>query len=260
MPIILPGTQDQGRPKIFADNALDNGTPVASSTASGFSALNLKDWRPYTWWRPSTLPATITVDCTNARAADYAFIAGGHNLYSNACTVEVRGSTDGFATSDVLIASHTPTSDSAAVVMVFASAIYRHWRLRITGASAPSLSVLSIGVAVTLPTYLQGGFDPIGRKLVGDTNKNARGQVLGKVVDFEEWSGQVELTSVPWAWIRSDWLPLWTTIRARPFAFAWDADNYPGETRLVTIPDGRFETPHNIGSLCDLSFDLAGPV
>lgn len=260
MPIILPSTQPAGRPKIFADNALDNGTPTASTTASGYSALNLKDWRPYTWWKPNSLPATITVDCTNARACDYAFIAGGHNLFSNACTVEVRGSTDGFAGSDVLLASYTPTSDADAVVMIFASATYRHWRLRITGSAAPSLAVLSIGAAVTMPGYLGEGFDPTGRRLYGDTNKNSRGQVLGKVVDFEEWSQSIEFVSVPWAWIRSDWLPIWPTLRSRPFAFAWDADNYPGETRLVTIPNGRFETPHNAEALCELSFDLEGPV
>ena len=51
-----------GFPKIFHDNRFDDGTPVASTTAAGFDVLNLLDWRPYTEWQPTALPATVTAD------------------------------------------------------------------------------------------------------------------------------------------------------------------------------------------------------
>lgn len=51
------------KPKFLYDSRFDDATPVASSTAAGdFNVLNLRDWRPYTWWKPSAMPATVTVD------------------------------------------------------------------------------------------------------------------------------------------------------------------------------------------------------
>lgn len=54
-----------GFPKIFHDNRLDATTPVASTTATGFDVLNLADWRPYTEWRPTALPALVTGDAAS---------------------------------------------------------------------------------------------------------------------------------------------------------------------------------------------------
>jgi len=245
------------KPAIFHDTRFSDATPVASTTAAGYAVANLSDWRPYTWWKPTALPATITVDCATAKAADYAFIYG-HDLFTKGCTVEVRGSTDNFAASDVLVSTNTPTADTP-IALSFNSASYRYWRLKITGAGTmPSIAIAAIGAQMEFPTYLPQGFDPIGRTLMGDTNRNSRGQVLGKVVDFEQWEGDVELTAVPWSWVRATFLPAWTSaLRSRPFGFAWDVGNYPGETRLV-VAEGEFETPHNAGSLCDLTFSLRG--
>jgi len=93
------------KPKFLHDNRLDDGTPVASSTAAGnFNVLNLRDWRPFTWWKPTALPATVDEDSGVARAADYALIYG-HDLHDAQVAVEIRGSTDNFAASDVLLAT-----------------------------------------------------------------------------------------------------------------------------------------------------------
>jgi hypothetical protein len=245
-----------GKPAILHDTRFSDGTPTASSTADGYNVANLSDWRPYTWWKPVAMPAQVTVDCASAKAADYLFIYG-HDLFTKGCTVAVRGSTDNFTSSDVLVASVTPSADTP-VMLAFSSAPYRYWRLNITGSAAPSLAVAALGAMLRLPTYLPQGFDPLGRKAVGDTNKNSKGQVLGRVIDFEEWSQEVEITAITWSWVRSTWLPAWASaLRSRPFGFAWDPDNYSGEARLVSIK-GEFDTPHNAGSLCDLVFELTG--
>jgi hypothetical protein len=92
------------KPKFLYDNRLNDGTPVASTTAAGnFNVLNLRDWRPFTWWKPVSLPATVTVDSGVARPADYALIYG-HDLHDAQVAVEIRGSTDNFVASDVLVA------------------------------------------------------------------------------------------------------------------------------------------------------------
>ena len=60
------------RPAILYDNRLADAAPAASDTAAGdFDVANLADWRPFTWWRPATMPATVTVDSGAAAPVDY---------------------------------------------------------------------------------------------------------------------------------------------------------------------------------------------
>lgn len=247
------------KPHIFYDNRLADATVVASSTASGYAAANVADWRAYSWWKPAALPATLTVDCTAPRAADYALVYG-HDLYTQGCTVEVRGSTDNFAASDVLVATSTPTSNDP-LLLLFASASYRYWRVRITGAgAAPALAIAAIGARLELPSWLPQPFDPVGRQIMGQSNRNERGQALGRVIEFESWKEQIKLERVTWSWLRSTWLPAWRAhLRSTPFVFGWEVDLYPTDLKLVTAGD-KFDTPHYSGSTCDLTLDLEAVV
>lgn len=246
------------KPTFFYDNRLSDATLVASSVASGFAAASVTDWRPYTWYKPNTLPATLTVDCASAKAADYLLVYG-HNLYTKGCTVEVRGSTDNFAASDVLVASKTPTSDAPFLVL-FNSVAYRYWRLRITGAAAPSLAIVSIGARLVLPTYLPQGFDPRARKVEGQNNTNENGQPLGQVIQFESWKQRIRLERVTWSWLRNTWEPAWNAhLRSKPFGFAWETDLFPEDIKLVKTGLG-FDSPHSAGGTCDLSVELSGVV
>ncbi|MFN7725146.1 MAG: hypothetical protein ACK5QH_08765 [Rubrivivax sp.] len=247
------------KPHIFYDNRLGDAAVVASSTASGFAASNVADWRPYTWWRPTALPATLTVDCGSARAADYALVHG-HTLFSAGCTLEVRGSTDNFGASNVLVASLTPTSDEPQLLL-FNSASFRYWRLRITGAATmPALAIAAIGARLELPEWLGQPFDPLGRQIMGQSNRNERGQPLGRVVQFESWKEQIKLERVTWAWVRNVWLPAWRAhLRSSPFVLGWEVDLYPTDLKLVVAGD-KFDTPHYSGSTCDLTFDVEAVV
>lgn len=76
---------------ILFDNRLNDATPTASTTAAGFNVLNLRDWRPFTFWKPTALPATVTVDCGQARTVDMVAVVG-HNINTSNCYVDVRGS------------------------------------------------------------------------------------------------------------------------------------------------------------------------
>jgi hypothetical protein len=134
--------------KILYDNRLRDAVPVGSTTAAGTLARNVADARPYTWWKPTALPATLTVDCDTAKAADAACIVA-HNLASMGCDVQIRGSTDGFSGSAVLVASVTPSTDGP-VWQAFGSVSYRYWRLRIDGPGTPAADYDFAGTG-TLP-------------------------------------------------------------------------------------------------------------
>ena len=248
-----------GKSTFFYDNRLADATVAASTTASGFAAANVVDWRPYTWWKPTALPATLTVDCASAKAADYALVYG-HTLFSSGCTVEVRGSTDNFGASNNLVATLTPTSD-APFLISFGTVSYRYWRLRITGAATmPALAIAAIGARLELPTGMAQGFDPVGRKIEGRSNRSENGQPLGRVIDFEMWKQSIRLPRVTWAWVRSTWLPAWRAhLRSNPFVFCWDTTAYPDDLKLVTAGDD-FKTPHYGPATCDLQVELQGVV
>ena len=111
-------------PKIFYANLL-TAAMVASTTASGYAVANLVDWRSYTRWKPTAAPATLTMDCGSAQAADYGFV------YAEAGTYQVRASTDNFSASDVLLGTITLTATGPGLV-VFASVSYRYYRITST--------------------------------------------------------------------------------------------------------------------------------
>ena len=245
-----------GFPKIFYDSRLDDATPVASTTAAGFDVLNLLDWRPYTKWQPTALPATVTVDSGSALAADYCVI-WEHDLNTQGATLEVRASTDNFSGSDDLIATKTPSDDDP-FLLEWSSVSYQYWRIKITGTTMPTIGIAAIGTALEIPQYLREGFDPRGRKPQGVFNKSVAGMPLGRTIQYEEWTQSLTFELLTWAWIRATWEPAWTAhLRAEPFVFAWDAISHADELALVTVKDG-FATPHKAGSVGNLTISLVG--
>lgn len=156
------------------------------------------------------------------------------------------------AVSDYILPSNPP------VLKTFTKTRKRYWRARITGSAAPSLAILAVGSALEVPTWLPQGFDPLTRKVVGQTNRNANGHGLGKVIDFEEWSQQLRFERVAWSWLRETWLPAWRAhLRSAPFALAWDTDTDPANVKLLTADD-EFSTPHYAGSTADLTLGVTG--
>ena len=250
-------------PRFFYDNRFADNTPAASSTAAGnYAAANLADWRPYTYWLGTLLPATITVDCGVAKAADYALVMG-HNLHSVGASVEIHGSTDNFSTSDVTVASGTPADDTP-YLLTFASVAYRYWQLKLTGSTPPTVAIAAIGAKLEAPVGLAQQFDPLTRVINGQSNQNENGHPLGTVVYFEEWEQDLTFEKVSWSWVRSTFLPAWrSSLRGSPFAFGWDTDNEPSEILLVSGGNSSaqsFETPHYSGSVCDLVLHLSGVI
>jgi len=246
------------KPRILYDNNFTDGIVTASTTAAlPFHADNLWDWRPYTWWKPTALPATVTVDCLTAQAADYWFVYG-HDLFTQAATIELRGSTDNFAASNVLVDTLTPISN-AAFARTFTSTSFRYWRIRITGTTMPSLAIVAAGVKLEPDGFLSVDFDPLSRSSVTRTNRNENGQPLGKVTQFVEWSQAVTFRRTSWTWIRATFLPAWRAhLRATPFGWQWNA-GVDAEPYLVTAGDD-LRLPHYQAAQADVSFDLTAVV
>jgi hypothetical protein len=245
-------------PLVLYESRLNDATPVASSTAAGFDVLNLRDARAYTFWKPSAMPATVTVDCGSSKSADYLAVYN-HDLFSRGCTIEVRKSTDNFAANDVLVATHTPTDDKP-FVLLFTSTSSRYWRIRVLTGTAPTLAIAMLGVRLEIPAGVREGFDPIGRSEISQFNRSIKGHALGIVTDFAEWKESLVFELVSWTWVRTTWAAAWDAwLKSEPWLFAWNPDSYPKETYLVTR-DGQFSTPHRSGALTDLQVPVTGVI
>lgn len=240
-------------PLIAWETRFADGTPVASSTALG-AAANLADFRPYTQWKPSAMPANVTVDCAVAKAAD-SLAVYNHDLGTQGATIEVHGSTDNFAASDVTVASHTPTDDLPFVVQ-FASASYRYWRIVVTGTTAPTLSVVALGAALTMPISLPYGFGAVDREAQGQANISETGQPLGSAIMYEQWQQTLDFQEVDKDWLRTTFIPIWkTALRGKPFLLGWCLSLYANEIYLVTSGQ-KFTAPQFNARACSLQFDV----
>lgn len=239
-------------PKFLYESRLLDATPIASTTAAGYNVLNLRDLRPYTWWKPTAAPSTVTVDSASARSADYGMV------YAEAGTYQIRGSTDNFVASDVLLGTIILTTTGLGAVF-FASTSFRYWRLRSTSGT-PAVAIALIGVALTFQRSIRAPFDPLGREPKSVYNRSMQGLALGSVVDFEEFETPLRLEHLEQSWVRGTFLPAWRAhLRDRPFVFAWDPSDHADELYLVTVRGG-FKTPHQNLGMADLDLNLVGTV
>jgi hypothetical protein len=203
--------------------------------------------------------ASLRFDFTRPAGAADTLLIWGHDLATQGATVELRGSLDNFVANDVLIATRKPTSD-APLLLFFNRQWYRYWRLRFTGATAPTIAIAVIGEALESPVHFEGEFSPIDREVSGRTNRNENGHPLGRIVDFESWKSKIQFRFVRWSWAREEMAPAWTKhLRGSPFVIAWDADGHPEDARLVQAGD-ELRIPHRAGSLCHVEFDVQGVV
>ena len=246
-------------PRFLYDDVFTLGTPDASTTDAGnFNVLNLRDNRNYTFWSPAALPATVTVDAGVSTPADY-LLVWGHDLFTHAVTIELRGSTDNFIADDNLVVTKTPTDDKPFLIE-FASVSFRYWRYNITGAgNTPHIAIAKAGVTLVSDVGMFRGFDPIGVKIVGRTAVSQRGNSLGKIIEYQEWAENVVLNNLSWTWVHTDFKNAWDTyLKGNPFVFAWNTEDFPDELALVNTK-GSYAAKHKVGGqLIDLRFNITG--
>lgn len=230
------------KPIILFDSRFLEGTPTATDTATGFSVLNIRDYRTYTFWRAASAGTKyITVDCATAKTADCLAVIS-HNLNTAAALVSVESSPDNSVWTNRL-AEFTPTSNRAFMRLV-TSVSARYWRIKIVTASvAPQLAVAMLGTRFEFARYLQAGFDPAPERINARSTKSKAGHLLGTTVDYYELEISAMWENLTASWVASSFMPVWSNIKTcRPFFWAWNIDNYPSDIYYVRIPDDHHLT------------------
>lgn len=250
----------QGKPVILYDNRLNDGTPTATDTASGYDVLNLRDYRTYTYWKAANATGIkyVTVDCGTPKSADALGIVG-HNLNTVGATISVESSPDNSVWTERL-AGFTPSNDKA-LLKLFTSASARYWRLKITGMSAaPFMAILVIGSRFTFERYLKSPFDPDAEKVEAKAVRSKGGHVLGVAIAFYERNIQAEWSRLTPSWIKNTFIPAWTghLSKCLPFFWAWEPTDHSDEVYYVALPpDASLRMPYDPVRR-SLSLDMVG--
>lgn len=212
---------------------------------TGFPLAAIVNPATYERYTPSAMPATINCDAGAAVAVDYVAIAA-HNLGTKAATVYLESSTDNVAWTTRL--TMTPTDDTT-IIGLIASVSARYWRLRITGATAPTIGVVYLGQVLTMPRNIYGGHTPItlARVTAVRPTLSESGQWLGATQERKGFKTSFAWKNLTAAWYRANFDPfVATNPRARPFFIAWRPKTFPAETAYCWATDDI--APSNTGT------------
>lgn len=242
----------------------NNGSITAATTTGGAyiapQDYGIEDAGDYWWVWVQAPPVT-----TSSGATMRLYIYPAYNTTGSASSsVSATGSKIIWgAKLEKTLGRPAPYRTDAPIFLPFASTTKRYWLLRLnrkSGSALCAMSVCMIGKALTMPTGLPQGYDPVGRKVVGQRNRNERGQPLGTAVDYKWRRQTLRFQALSWAWVRGVFARLWDNgLASEPVGFIWDYEAHVEDVQHVTLGE-EFRTPHKSGQLCDLEFDVEGVV
>lgn len=245
-------------PIILNDNRFMDAIPTATGTAAGYDVLNIRDMRPYTWWRAAAAGTSyLTVDCGSAAAADCLAVIG-HNLLSAGALISLETSLDNAAWTQRL-APFTPTSNRA-FLRPFVRVYARYWRIKIvTAAVAPQLAVVMIGERIDFP-FPPDSFAPYSESVEVESTRSKTGNPLGEVVRYFPVDVKPVFSHVDRVWVEETYRPFREDYsRYRKFFFwAWDTDTYPDQVFFLQDV-GKYDPTVSVLAYYDkLKLDLKG--
>lgn len=248
-------------PIILSDSRFLDGTLTATDTASGYSVLNIKDYRTYTFWKAASAGTKyITVDCGTAKSADCLAVIS-HNLNTANATVSVESSPDNSAWTERL-AGFTPPSDKA-FLKTFTSASARYWRLKIVTTSiVPYLAVCMLGVRLTFPYPPDSPYIPYSESVEVGSSRSKKGHILGSVVKYKPIRISARFSNLTRTWVETVFTPFWDNHASNllPFFYAWSLTAYPNMVFYVSVEEGMaYRTPVSVLPFVDsLELEMEG--
>ncbi len=224
--------------------------------AAGFPVASLANPLTAERWKPTALPATVTIDNGSAVDVDYIGLAS-HTFARDRCVITAQYSFDGSEWFDI---SEASPGDGKPIMFIFSTITARYWRLNITGESVPSLGVLYIGQLLVSQRGIYGGHTPItmGRKTRTIRNKTEGGQFAGISIIREGVGTNIDLKHLDAIWYRDNFEPFVVSARARPFFFAWRNQEFPQEVGYVWTTDDIVPSNMGIKNLMQVSFNVEG--
>lgn len=247
-------------PELLYDNRLLDGTITASSTATGYDARNLTDLRAFTYWRSASgTPHTLTIDCGSAKSADTLAVAL-HNLFSRSASVEVRGSTDNFAASNVsVMAAFTPASDNL-IYQHFTATSFRYWRIIFTGLDV-FVAIAVLGTRFTFDAQIEGEYIPAVDRPKNVIEITRNGDVTASTTMVRSLECGLRLGFMLDSSFRTTFKAAWDAHLSlcKPFFFAPDYTNNPRDVFFYRVkPGAEIQTGYNMQNMRAVVLPMVG--
>lgn len=230
-----------------------------SSAHPDHPGVNAVSVNTYQFWRPQSLPATLTVEVNEEEEVDYLGIAR-HTLAG--CRVRLQSSVNG---SDWVTHGEAHPDDNRALMLLIEPASARYWRVLIDRdgvGDMPEVGVVFIGKALAMQRMIYGGHSPItlSRQTTIRPNKSDTGQFLGFSVIRRGVATSASWRHLTASWYRSQFDPFveYATQGKGPFFFAWRPATFPQEVAYVWTSDDI--APSNMGKkdLMEVSLSMTG--
>lgn len=195
-----------------------SGTPIASTTETGYFADAPNNSLTYERWKPTAFPATWDLDPGGSTVADYCCI-GAHTLGSSGCSLAIQY----FNGSWTNALSLTAIADDSPIMVVFTEKTATKWRVYISGGTFPEVGIIKFGKALQMYRPLYGGHSPLvmARQTVLRSNYSETGEFLGRTKQRTQLRTSFSWSEIPASWMRTNWLPFQKAIEAEPFFIAW---------------------------------------
>jgi len=247
-------------PIIGYNNWFDSAVSVTPqvAAATGYEVENAYDWRSNTWWKLATPNAyqTVTLDMGSAMTPD-CFGMAFHNVYSTLganAVVAIRGSTDNFVSSNVLIQNVPIDSDDVIFVPV-SGASYRYWRLVAyesgLGTYQALIGMLFLGNKYTMPHGLRIGwqniYDNRQNKIIN--NIAQAGNFLGRSLIKQGVEGELKFEFMNTTEMRGNFRTFLEAVETKPFFFNWNPGVYDSDALVLWSKPNGMDSPkatHNL--------------
>lgn len=240
-------------PIILYESRFMDGTPIASSTRTGFSVLNINDYRKYTLHKfDASGINNYTINCSTSKSADTIGIVG-HNWGTITSTVNIKVSADGTAWTTKH--SFSP-SDDHALIQVFTSTAAQWWRVEVECSTASTVTaeagVILLGSKFTFEKGMPygSGYDPRPESINAEQTYSKAGNLLGSIINYHSIELNAQFEYLSDTWIRNTFLPVWSTHlkQLKPFFWAWDITNYTTDVFYCVLPsDFENRNPFSLG-------------
>ncbi len=235
---------------------------TANSEAAGYPVTNLSNPLTTHRWKPTVLPATVTIDVTTAQDLSFMGIAS-HTLSDRECVVDFQYSTNGGSSWDSL--GTTGPGDNKPIMYIFEESAAL-WRMRITRDAGstqtemPSIGVFWVGQALVMERGLYQGHTPItmSRQTTRTTNRTEAGQYAGNSIKRQGVNGSYDWNNLTASWVRQYFEPFVKAVRAAPFFIAWRPGEFPDEVGFVWSTDDIKPTNSGPRDLMSVSMTVNG--
>ena len=199
--------------------------------AAGYDDDNIADWRPYTWWSPTSSGASwVRVNLGSSKTVEY-FAFSAVDIDGKVTQIKLQYSTDGGSTWNDKFSGSNP--DNGVYFVKLSSQSAADWRIYTYSpvSSDYYIGVVSAGEVLELSNGMDYPFAPsaLDRQNSLLTNESSTGLFLGRSIERVARKGAFNLGFVSPSWIRSTWEPFLDHAELKPFFFQWDSDTYSNE-------------------------------